>query len=156
GSPEEISAKQRKYLSYLEDLPGPVLDVGCGRGEFLRLLSAKGIPASGIEANPIAVAECRQEGLEVEETDALAALATPSRGSLGAVVAFQVVEHWSPDQVFLFLREARRALAPGGMLIAETINVDSISAWRAFYLDPSHVRPVPPASLAFLAEAAGF
>jgi hypothetical protein len=72
------------------------------------------------------------------------------------VVAFQVVEHWPVGDVFRFLQEARRCLAPGGLLVAETINADSVSAMRAFYLDPSHVRPVPPAFLKFLAEAAGF
>jgi len=55
-----------------------------------------------------------------------------------------------------WLRQSRRALAPGGLLLLETINTDSLSAWRAFYLDPSHVRPVPPEGLRFLAEAAGF
>ena len=71
-------------------------------------------------------------------------------------MAFQVVEHWAPEGIFRFLQLARRALAPGGVLIAETINVDSLSALRAFYLDPTHVRPVPPDALRFLAEAAGF
>ena len=156
GSPEEITEKQRTYLPLFESLPGPVLDVGCGRGEFLRLLTGRGIPASGVETNPIAAAEARQSGLEVEESDALALLARRPAGSLGAVVALQVVEHWSPETIFRFLREARRVLAADGLLLLETINTDSLSAWRAFYLDPSHVRPVPPEALRFLAEAAGF
>jgi len=156
GSPGEIAKRQEGYLPELKEIPGPVLDVGCGRGELLRLLSHSGISASGVEVNPIAVEECRKNGLEVEKEDAIAALVRRPTGSLGAVVALQVVEHWPPETIFVFLREARRALAPGGVLIAETINVGSISAWKAFYLDPSHVRPVPAETLAFLAEAAGF
>jgi O-antigen chain-terminating methyltransferase len=156
GSPADIARAQRSYLDSLRNLPGPVLDVGCGRGEFLRLLRSAGVPAAGVESNPVSVAGCRADGLEVEEADALASLARRPAGRLGAVVAFQVVEHWTPEAIFRFLQEARRVLAPGGVLIAETINADSLSALRAFYLDPTHVRPVPPEALRFLAEAAGF
>ena len=156
GSAEEVARKQKFYLPFLAGLPGPVLDVGCGRGEFLHLLAARGIPASGVEINPIAAGQCRAEGLDVQEGDGPALLSRRPPGSLGAVVALQVVEHWTPEAIFAFLREARRALAPGGLLIAETINTDSLSAWKAFFLDPSHVRPVPSEALQFLAEAVGF
>jgi O-antigen chain-terminating methyltransferase len=156
GSPEDVAHKQKFYLPFLDGLQGPVLDVGCGRGEFLTLLRERGIAASGVELNPIAVEACREAGLTVEHGDGLAALAAKPEKSLGAVVAFQVVEHWSPETIFAFLREARRALAPSGILVLETINTDSFSSLRAFFLDPSHVRPVPPEALRFLAEAAGF
>jgi O-antigen chain-terminating methyltransferase len=135
---------------------GPVLDVGCGRGEFLELLKAEGIASGGVESNPVSVEAARARGLSVEGADALQLLGGRQPGKLGAVVAFQVVEHWAPEGIFRFLQLARRALAAGGVLIAETINVDSLSALKAFYLDPTHVRPVPPDALKFLAEAAGF
>lgn len=156
GSPADTARGQEWYLDALKGIPGPVLDVGCGRGEFLRLLAAAGIAGSGLESNPVSVAACRRDGLEVEEGDALAALARRPAGKLGGIVAFQVVEHWPPDVIFRFLQEARRSLAAGGVLIAETVNTDSLSALRTFYLDPTHVRPVPPDALRFLAEAAGF
>ena len=156
GSPEDVAGKQKFYLPFLDGIPGPVLDVGCGRGEFLALLRERGIAASGVEINPIAVEACREKNVTVEQGDGLAALAAKPDKSLGAVVAFQVVEHWTPETIFAFLREARRALAPGGTLVLETINTDSFSSLRAFFLDPSHVRPVPPEALRFLAEAAGF
>ncbi len=155
GSRSDIARAQRFYLDFLKDVPGPVLDVGCGRGEFLELLAGVGIPGSGVESNPVSVESCRRAGLSVEEGDALERLASHPPGTLGAVVAFQVVEHWPPETIFRFLQEARRALAPGGVLIAETINADAVSAMRAFYLDPTHVRPVPAETLRFLAEAAG-
>ncbi|HKF44001.1 MAG TPA: class I SAM-dependent methyltransferase [Thermoanaerobaculia bacterium] len=156
GSPAQIEGKQRFYLPLLRGLPGPVLDAGCGRGELLKLLAAESIPASGVEVNPISVETCQREGLSVEQGDAVANLAVRKDASLGAVVALQVVEHWTAETTFVFLREARRVISPGGVLIAETINSDSLSALRAFFLDPSHVRPVPPEALRFLAEAAGF
>jgi O-antigen chain-terminating methyltransferase len=156
GAPEAIAESQRPYVALVREAPGPVLDVGCGRGEFLRLLRDARIPASGIESNPVSLRLCRDEGLEVEEGEAVSLLEAKPPASLGAIVAFQVVEHWSAARIFAFLRQARRAVRPGGVLVIETVNTDSLSALRAFFLDPTHVRPVPPAALAFLAEAAGF
>jgi O-antigen chain-terminating methyltransferase len=156
GSPEEVASRQADYLELLRGVSGPVLDVGSGRGEFLRLLRDRGIAARGIEINPLSVAAARQDGLDVAEGDALEVLAGTASGSAGAVVAFQVVEHWPSAVIYRFLREALRVLAPGGVLILETINTDSLSALRAFFLDPTHVRPVPPEALEFLAGAAGF
>jgi SAM-dependent methyltransferase len=156
GRPADIAAGQRDYLRWLRGLPGPVLDVGCGRGEFLRLLAEAGVAGSGIESNPVSAAACRAAGLDVVEGDAFEALARRRDAALGAVTAFQVVEHWEPASIFRFLREARRTIAPGGVLLLETVNTDSLSVLRTFYLDPTHVRPVPAEALRFLAEAVGF
>src|SRR5262249_25995588 len=97
GSPAWIKGKQRFSLPLLKDLPGPVLDVGCGRGELLKLLAQASIPASGVEVNPISVESCRGQGLSVEQGDGVAHLAAVRDASLGAVAAIQVVEHWSAE-----------------------------------------------------------
>lgn len=156
GSPDDVTRKQKVYLPFLRGLPGPVFDAGCGRGEFLRLLQEEGIAARGVEASRVAAETCRAAGLDVREGDAVDALAAAPSDSLGAVVAFQVVEHWPAAQTFRFLAEARRAIGAGGVVIVETVNTDSLSAMNAFYLDPTHVRPVPPEALRFLCDAAGF
>ncbi|HEX9689125.1 MAG TPA: methyltransferase domain-containing protein [Thermoanaerobaculia bacterium] len=156
GSFAEVTDKQTFYLPFLRDLPGPVFDAGCGRGEFLKLLADRGIPARGVESSGHAVRAARAAGLDVREGDAIEALSAEPARSLGAVVAFQVVEHWPAGAAFRFLAAARRALAPGGVLIVETVNTDSLAAMNAFYLDPTHVRPVPSEGLRFLCEAAGF
>ena len=156
GSPSEVAQKQKVYLPFLRNVPGPVFDAGCGRGEFLRLLHEERIAARGVETSALAAETCRAAGLDVSQGDAVDVLAAAPSASLGAVVAFQVVEHWPAAQTFRFLAEARRALGPGGVLIVETVNTDSLSAMNAFYLDPTHIRPVPPEALRFLCEAAGF
>jgi SAM-dependent methyltransferase len=156
GPAEQVARKQSFYLPLLRKAPGPVFDAGCGRGELLRLLKESGIPGRGVEASSLAAEACRAAGLDVETGDAIEALTAAPAGSLGAVVAFQVVEHWPAAATLRFLSEARRALAPGGILIVETVNTDSLAAMNAFYLDPTHVRPVPPEALKFLCDAAGF
>ena len=156
GPSTDVFEKQRFYLPYVRGLPGPVFDAGCGRGEFLRLLQDEGIAARGVEASSLSANACRAAGLDVTEGDAISVLAETPPASLGAVVAFQVVEHWPAASAFRFLAEARRAIAPGGVVIVETVNTDSLAAMNAFYLDPTHVRPVPPEALRFLCDAAGF
>lgn len=156
GPSADVAEKQRFYLPFVWNLPGPVFDAGCGRGEFLALLKSEGIAARGVESSAIAAEACRGLGLDVREGDAIEALSGVATASLGAVVAFQVVEHWPAAATFRFLAEARRAIAPGGVLIVETVNTDSLAAMNAFYLDPTHVRPVPPEALRFLCDAAGF
>ena len=156
GPSAEVLEKQRFYLPYVRGLPGPVFDAGCGRGEFLRLLRDEGIAARGVEASSLSANACRAAGLDVTEGDAIGVLAETPSASLGAVVAFQVVEHWPAASAFRFLAEARRAIAPGGVVIVETVNTDSLAAMNAFYLDPTHVRPVPPEALRFLCDAVGF
>lgn len=156
GPSTEVLEKQRFYLPYVRDLPGPVFDAGCGRGEFLRLLGEEGIAARGVESSNVSVEACRAAGLNVTQGDAIEALADTPSATLGAVVAFQVVEHWPVAATFRFLAEARRAIAPGGVVIVETVNTDSLAAMNAFYLDPTHVRPVPPEALRFLCDAVGF
>ena len=156
GPSTDVREKQKFYLPYVRGLPGPVFDAGCGRGEFLRLLREEGIAARGVESSSLSANACRAAGLDVTEGDAIGALAETPSTSLGAVVAFQVVEHWPAASTFRFLAEARRAIAPGGVVIVETVNTDSLAAMNAFYLDPTHVRPVPPEALRFLCDAAGF
>jgi SAM-dependent methyltransferase len=156
GSPEEVAEKQRFYLPFLRNLPGPVFDAGCGRGEFLQLLKDQGIPSRGVDSSGLAAETCRAAGLDVRQGDAIEALGAVPSESLGGVVAFQVVEHWPAAATLRFLAEARRTLAPGGVAIVETVNTDSLAAMNAFYLDPTHVRPVPPEALRFLFDAAGF
>jgi SAM-dependent methyltransferase len=155
GSTADVRERQRPYVDDFRDA-APVLDVGCGRGEFLGLLRDAGIEARGVDADADMVAYARGEGLEVEQADALEYLARLPEGSLGGIFAAQLVEHLPPSQLFRLLELAARALRPGGLLVAETINPLSPLALRAYFADLTHAQPIVPETLALLAKQAGF
>jgi SAM-dependent methyltransferase len=155
GSTADVRERQRPYVEDFRDA-APVLDVGCGRGEFLGLLRDAGIEARGVDADADMVAYARGEGLEVEQADALAYLDSIAPGSLGGVFAAQLVEHLPPQPLFRLLELAARALRPGGLLVAETINPLSPLALRSYFADLTHAQPLVPETLAHLAKQAGF
>ncbi len=134
-----------------------VLDVGCGRGEFLQLLAERGIRARGVDVNHEMVELCVASGLDVKEADALGYLRGLADGELGGLIAAQVVEHLEPDYLLAFLEEAFRVLRPGSPIALETINVASWSAFFTSYIrDLTHVRPIHPETLKFVVTASGF
>ena len=156
GSTDEIRARVAAYLPQFEGA-SDVLDVGCGRGEFLDLLRERGISATGVDINHDMVELCRARGLEVVQGDALAHLEQLDDGGLGGLFAAQVVEHLEPSRLLAFIDAAHRKLRPGAPLALETINVASWSAFfRSYVRDITHVRPVHPETLQFLVGTAGF
>jgi len=156
GSREAIRERFESYVS-LFDNRSPVLDVGCGRGEFLDLLKARGIDARGIDLNHEMAEACRSRGLDVTEADAVAFLATLGDGSLGGIFSAQVVEHLQPAYLLQFLELAFHKLRPGGRLVLETLNP---ACWVAFFdsyiRDITHVWPLHPETLKYLVVASGF
>ena len=155
GSVEAIRERQRRYVDDLRD-HGPVLDVGCGRGELVGLLREAGVDARGIDADADMVAFARGEGLDVEQADAVAYLEGLADESLGAVFMAQVVEHLPPVTLVRVLELATARLRPGGVLIAETINPLSPLALRNYFADLTHAQPLVPETLELLARQAGF
>ncbi len=155
GSTAEIRERQRVYVADFRDA-APVLDVGCGRGEFLGLLREAGIEARGVDADVDMVAYARGEGLDVEQADALAYLEGIEDGSLGGIFAAQLVEHLPPAALLRLLEFAAAKLRPGGLLVAETINPLSPLALRNFFADLTHARPLVPETFVLLARQAGF
>jgi SAM-dependent methyltransferase len=155
GDSAEIRARQREYVNDFRD-SAPVLDLGCGRGEFLVLLRDAGIDARGVDANADMVAFARGEGLAVEQADALAAVEALEDGSLGGVFAAQLLEHLPPSGLVRLLELAAAKLRPGGVLVAETINPLSPLALRNYFADLTHAQPLVPETLELLARQAGF
>jgi O-antigen chain-terminating methyltransferase len=156
GTAEELRERYRDMAHSLAGF-GPVVDIGCGRGEFLELLRKEGIEATGVELEPHLVADTRSKGLNVELGDGLEYLRRCDDASLGAIVLIQVIEHLQQQGVTDLVLLARDKLKPGGRIICETVNPLSLYVYaRSFYLDPTHIRPVHPAYLSFLFTEAGF
>ncbi len=155
GSVESIRERQRRYLDDLRE-NGPVLDIGCGRGELLGLLREAGVEAHGIDADADMVAYARGDGLEVEQADLVEYLEGLGAGSLGAIFMGQVVEHLPASTLVRALRLAAAKLRPGGLLVAETINPLSPIALRNYFADLTHAQPLVPETLELLARQSGF
>lgn len=159
GSEEEIARRVSAHLPRLERAANgrEILDLGCGRGEALRVFGEHGLAARGVDASSEMVAHCREQGLRAEEGDLFARLAAEEEGGLGAVVSFHVIEHLPPETLPRLCRLAWRALAPGGVLILETPSpLSLVTSARNFWIDPTHLRPVHPAHLEISFREAGF
>jgi SAM-dependent methyltransferase len=155
GSTAAVRERQRVYVDDFRDA-APVLDVGCGRGEFLILLRDAGIDARGVDADADMAAFARGEGAHVDQADAIAYLDALEDGSLGGIFAAQVVEHLPPPALVRLLELAAAKLRPGGLLVAETINPLSPLALRSYFADLTHAQPLVPDTLVLLAQHAGF
>ena len=156
GSSEEIRGKLSDYVPYFRG-SAPVLDLGCGRGEFLDLLREAGIDGLGVDGNAEMIGRCRGRGLSAEVGDVIDFLAGRVPSSFGGIFAAQLVEHLPPRLLGGFLESCHRALRPGGRLVLETVNPRSIVALvEAFYRDLSHEKPLHPETLDFVLRAAGF
>jgi len=156
GSEAAIKQRQQMYAVRFQG-HGPVLDIGCGRGELLEVLRDSGIEARGIDLNEDSIALCRSKGLEVEAADLFAYLSVLPDSSLGGIVGSQVVEHLPAERLPELIRLAHAKLRTGATLAIETPNPECLAIFAThFYLDPTHRHPIPPALMSFYLEEAGF
>ncbi len=154
GSREMIKSNQTSYVKYFEGCKH-VVDIGCGRGEFLELMKENGIGAVGVDTYTEFVEFCKERDLNVVEQDAIEYLLNCD-GTDG-IFAGQLVEHLKVEQIIALCRVAYERLEPGKCLIMETPNPMSLAIYtHAFYLDPSHMKPVHPLLLQYIAAKAGF
>ncbi len=134
-----------------------VLDIGCGRGEFLAMMKEAGVTARGIDLEPGSVARCRAQGLDVEEADLFQYLTSLPDGTLDGIFCAQVVEHLPPARLPEMIRLSAAKLARNGVLLIETPNPECLAIFAThFFLDPTHTRPAPHPLLAFYLEESGF
>jgi SAM-dependent methyltransferase len=162
GTREDIMQRQSIYLPHVKEAAGSTgaasfVDIGCGRGEFLELLRANGLSGRGVDLNPVMIAECRERGLEAIEGDALTVLRGLPSASVAGISGFHIIEHVPYRVLIELFDEALRILTPGGLLIFETPNpANLLVAAERFYVDPTHLNPLPSETISFTAEARGF
>lgn len=162
GSREDILDRLRVYQTDVVDATErtggkPVLDLACGRGEWLGLMRDLGIEASGVDINEVQIASAQEENLSAHYKDAFDALRETESDSLSVISAHHFIEHISFPQLAWLVLEAQRALAPGGLLLLETPNpANLIVGSTNFYIDPTHKHPLPSQLLETLFDTAGF
>jgi O-antigen chain-terminating methyltransferase len=155
GPEEYVKAGQQFYLPYFAACRN-VLDIGCGRGEFLEMMHAAGVPAKGIDLSPESVATVRHKGLDAEIADLFIYLENLPEASLDGIFCSQVVEHLPPEQLPTMIRLCATRLQRNGVLAIETPNPECLAIFAThFYLDPTHHRPIPHPLLAFYLEEFG-
>ena len=162
GPKENVLSRLEQYSKLVELISiksqlSTSLDIGCGRGEWLRFCESKGFKTLGIESNLVMVKECRKFGFNVEEGDALYLLKQIPKESLSFVSAFHLIEHLTFDYLKELLAECFRVIAPGGFLLLETPSIDNISvSTKLFYTDPTHINPINPDAFIYFLNNIGF
>jgi SAM-dependent methyltransferase len=160
GSRDAVAQRQQDYLPMLPSVisaSAPLVDLGCGRGEWLKVTRDQGIPSLGVDSNTVCIAECQEEKLDVVQDDLLHFLTNRPDASVGTYTLFQVLEHLPFPVLVEALREMRRTLVPGGRVIAEVPNAKNLRVSAGtFWIDPTHQRPLFPELLLFLATEVGF
>jgi O-antigen chain-terminating methyltransferase len=157
GDPEELRRRYEDLARHFEGSEGHVVDIGCGRGEFLELLRASGVNATGIEIDNELVRSGVERGLPIEYGDGLAWLRNTPDDSLAGLALIQVVEHLSAQELVDLVALAARKLKADATIVVETVNPQSLYVFaHSFFLDPTHVAPVHPAYLHFIFREAGF
>jgi SAM-dependent methyltransferase len=155
GDEDQVRAAQEPYLDLFAGCEW-VLDVGCGRGEFLDGLRERGVEGRGVDLDPTMVERCRQKGHDVELGDATSYLGRLEDGTVPGIFAAQVIEHLSAEQLTELLALLHRKLAPGGLAVMETVNPHSPAALKAFWTDTTHHHPLFPEVTLALCRLHGF
>ncbi len=162
GSEEDIKKRVAEYKPLFDTLgvevkKQPVIDLGCGRGEFLAFAKENGIKAIGIDMNFDMVDRAKALGFTAHRTDAMSYILKQKANSVSAITGFHIVEHIPFDALMRLFDECYRVVSRGGFVLFETPNPKNlIIGSNNFYIDPSHIKPVPPELLSFALESVGF
>ncbi len=165
GDEQDVRRRLVEYLPFIRETATraagrgrfDLLDIGCGRGELLRLASEQGFVVKGIDANASVVDACRQSGLEVEQAGLREFVLAAAEADFRCVTLVHVAEHVPVGHLAAILLELKRIIAPGGRLMIEIPNINNLRvASDLFYLDYTHTRPLHYETVKFFCQAAGF
>ncbi len=162
GPREQITKRVSVYLPYIREAEaaldmGPIIDLGCGRGEWLEVLRDQGLPGKGVDCNRTNVEFCRSLGLDAAQGDAIQFLDSLPKAGSGCITAFHLIEHLPFGEILRLFRAVYRTLAPQGLFIVETPDPRSrVVSSVGFYLDPAHLAPLPSELIASAFEVSGF
>ncbi len=161
GERSSIKERQKFYLpivqNIIKDSSQSLLDIGCGRGEWIELLKENSIKAIGIDLNRLMVQTALDFGLDAIKGDAISYLKNQEDESIDVITGFHIVEHLAFKTLISLFDESLRVLKKGGIIIFETPNPENIIVGScSFYTDPTHINPIPPVTLEFMAINRGF
>ena len=162
GEKEDIKKRFKVYLPVIKEAKvgsskSIILDIGCGRGEWLELLKENGFYAKGLDLNEVMVRICKERKLDAVEGEALSFLESVTENSIGAVTGFHIIEHYPFNYLIKLVDEVLRVLKPGGLAIFETPNPNNVLVGScSFYLDPTHLKPLPSSLVKLVLESRGF
>ncbi len=157
GGSRELTERLEPYVDFFAQADGPIVDLGCGKGDFLQLLHNKNIVGYGVDHDADAVKRNKSSDIDIREEELLAHVISLADDSIGGAFLSQVVEHLSAESILPLYEQLYRVVKPGGVVIAETPNPATFATHaQSFWRDPAHTRPVPSASLDFAARTAGF
>lgn len=156
GTEEEIKKNQEEYIPYLKDVK-TLVDIGCGRGEFIKLVNGHGIQAKGVELYQGYADKCKEEGLDVVKGDGIEYIKQMEDESVDAITGFQIAEHLPTSRLIELCQVGYEKIKEGGLMILETPNPQCLSIYtNSFYLDSTHTKPIHPKALQYYMEEAGF
>lgn len=161
GTEKDIQEKQKPYAELFKKSRlgkvHPIVDLGCGRGEFLELLTQANLKAIGVDLNESMVERAKAKGFEAINDEAIHYLMQQKTDSLAGITGFHLAEHIPFESLLTLMAEAQRCLVKGGVLLLETPNPESLFVGAyTFHYDPSHLKPLPPAIVQFSALFKGF
>lgn len=156
GGHEAVKNQLQRYIPLFTGHT-PVLDLGCGRGEFVSMLLEAGMEARGYDLSLSMLKEAQKNNLPCHQGDILEILKQSESGSIGGIFSAQVIEHIPTETLRQLVNEAFRVLRPGGILLLETVNPLSLFAYsRIFLLDTTHQSPLHPEFMRYLLKSCAF